>query len=301
MTTTGAIERLAFGRTGHASSRVIFGAAALGGMRQEKADGLLELVMKAGINHIDTAATYGDSELRLAPFLKDHRNEVFLATKTGRRDGAGAREELERSLTRLEVSNVDLIQLHNLTDQKGWQQAMASGGAVEALAQARDEGLVNHIGVTGHGTYAAEMHLKSLNEFDFASVLVPYNYSMRQHPEFSADLEALIATCAERQVAVQTIKAVARRRWSDDDPDKRFSWYMPIRDPDALQRAISYVLARPGLDLNTTSDATILPAMFAAAAGDNAMPSDGAMIQDAETLGIEPLFVRDVSDDVRVA
>jgi aryl-alcohol dehydrogenase-like predicted oxidoreductase len=301
MTTTGAIERLAFGRTGHASSRVIFGAAALGGMRQEKADGLLELVMKAGINHIDTAATYGDSELRLAPFLKDHRNEVFLATKTGRRDGAGAREELERSLTRLEVSNVDLIQLHNLTDQKGWAQAMASGGAVEALAQARDEGLVNHIGVTGHGTYAAEMHLKSLNEFDFASVLVPYNYSMRQHPEFSADLEALIATCAERQVAVQTIKAVARRRWSDDDPDKRFSWYMPIRDPDALQRAISYVLARPGLYLNTTSDATILPAMFAAAAGDISMPSDEAMIKDAETLGIEPLFVRDVSDDVRVA
>jgi aryl-alcohol dehydrogenase-like predicted oxidoreductase len=301
MTTAAAIERLEFGRTGHASSRVIFGAAALGGMRQEKADGLLELVMQAGINHIDTAASYGDSELRLAPFLKDHRNDVFLATKTGQRDGAGAREELERSLTRLEVASVDLIQLHNLTDQKGWEQAMASGGAVEALAQAKDEGLVKHIGITGHGTYAAEMHLKSLNEYDFASVLVPYNYSMRQNPEFSADLEALIATCAERQVAVQTIKAVARRRWSDDDADKRFSWYMPIRDPDALQRAISYVLARPGLYLNTTSDATILPAVFAAAAADLTMPSDEAMNNDAETLGIEPLFVRDVSDDVRVA
>jgi aryl-alcohol dehydrogenase-like predicted oxidoreductase len=301
MTTAAAIERLEFGRTRHASSRVIFGAAALGGMRQEKADGLLELVMQAGINHIDTAASYGDSELRLAPFLKDHRNDVFLATKTGQRDGAGAREELERSLTRLEVASVELIQLHNLTDQKGWEQAMASGGAVEALAQAKDEGLVKHIGITGHGTYAAEMHLKSLNEYDFASVLVPYNYSMRQNPEFSADLEALIATCAERQVAVQTIKAVARRRWSDDDADKRFSWYMPIRDPDALQRAISYVLARPGLYLNTTSDATILPAVFAAAAADLTMPSDEAMNNDAETLGIEPLFVRDVSDDVRVA
>lgn len=301
MTTNGAIERLEFGPTGHASSRIIFGAAALGGMRQEKADGLLELVMKAGINHIDTAASYGDSELRLAPFLRDHRSEVFLATKTGQRDGAGAREELERSLSRLDVSSVDLIQLHNLTDQKGWEQAMAKGGAVEALDQAKAEGLVRHIGVTGHGTYAAEMHLKSLNEYAFASVLVPYNHSMRQHLQFAADLEELISTCAERQVAVQTIKAVARRRWSDDDPDKRFSWYMPIRDPDALQRAVNYVLARPGLYLNSTSDATILPAVFAAAAGEITMPSDEEMAADAEALGIEPLFVRDVSDDVRVA
>jgi aryl-alcohol dehydrogenase-like predicted oxidoreductase len=295
------IERLNFGPTGHDSSRVIFGAAALGGMRQEKADGLLELVMQAGINHIDTAASYGDSELRLAPFLVNHRDDVFLATKTGFRDGARAREELERSLQRMQVSSVDLIQLHNLTDQPGWEEAMSSGGAVEALVQAKSEGLVKHIGVTGHGTYAAEMHLKSLNEYDFASVLVPYNYSMRQNPEFAADLEKLIATCQERNVAIQTIKAVARRRWTDDDPDKRFSWYMPIRDPQALQRAVSYVLGRPGLFLNTTSDATILPAVFAAAAGEISLPTDAQMAADAESLGIEPLFVRDVSDDVRVA
>jgi len=165
------METLEFGHTGHQSTRVIFGAAALGGMRQEKADGLIELVRNAGINHFDTAASYGDSELRLAPFLSEHRDEIFLATKTGQRDGAGAREELERSLNRLEVASVDLIQLHNLTDQAGWEQAMKPGGAVEALIQARDEGLVRFIGVTGHGTYAAAMHLKSLNEFEFDSVL----------------------------------------------------------------------------------------------------------------------------------
>ncbi len=301
MTTTPGIERLNFGNTGHASSRLIFGAAALGGMRQEKADGLLELVMQAGINHIDTAASYGDSELRLAPFLADHRNDVFLATKTRFRDGARAREELELSLSRMEISSVDLIQLHNLTDQAGWQEAMSPGGAVEALEQAKSEGLVKHIGVTGHGTYAAEMHLKSLKEYNFSSVLVPYNYSMRQHPQFSADLENLISTCQERGVAIQTIKAVARRRWSDDDADKRFSWYMPIRDPEALQRAVAYVLGRPGLFLNTTSDATILPAVFAAAAGEISLPTDDQMVADAQALGIEPLFVRDVSDDVRVA
>jgi aryl-alcohol dehydrogenase-like predicted oxidoreductase len=295
------METLEFGRTGHHSSRLIFGAAALGGMRQEKADGLIELVRKAGINHFDTAASYGDSELRLAPFLQSHRNDVFLATKTGQRDGPDARRELELSLQRLGVNQVDLIQLHNLTDQTGWETAMSAGGAVEALSQARDEGLVKHIGVTGHGTYAAAMHLKSLEAFEFDSVLVPYNFSMRQQPEYAADLERLISTCAERRVAVQTIKAVARRRWSDADADKRFSWYMPIREPEALQRAVSYVLARPGLFLNTTSDATILAAVFAAAQGELTMPSDEQMRQDAQDLGIEPLFIRDVSDDVRVA
>ena len=124
---------------------------------------------------------------------------------------------------------------------------------------------------------------------------------MRQDPDFGSDLEALIATCKERKVAVQTIKAIARRRWTDADPDKRFSWYMPIREPDALKRAVSYVLGRPGLFLNTTSDATILPALFAAAAGEITLPSDPEMAQDQKDLGIEPLFVRDVSDDVRVA
>lgn len=295
------IERIPFGRTGHASSRTIFGAAALGGMRQEKADEVLALVERYGINHIDTAASYGDSELRLAPWLKTHRNGVFLATKTGERTGSGARRELERSLERLETDAVDLIQMHNLTDAAGWRIAMAPGGALEALAKAREEGLTRFIGVTGHGTYAAAMHLKSLEAFDFDSVLVPYNYSMRQQPQFAADLERLIEACVERRVAVQTIKAIARRRWREDDPARRFSWYMPIRDPDALKRAVDYVLCRPGLFLNTTSDATLLPAVFEAASTRADAPADSAMARDQKEFGVEPLFVRGISDDVRVS
>jgi len=295
------IDRIEFGHTGHLSSRVIFGAAALGGMRQEKADGVLELVARNGINHIDTAASYGDSELRLAPWLKHNRSSVFLATKTGERTGDAARRQLETSLERLETDQVDLIQMHNLTDEPGWRTAMAPGGALEALTKARDEGLVRFIGVTGHGTFAAAMHLKSLDAFDFDSVLVPYNYSMRQNPEFCADLDELIDVCARRRVAVQTIKAIARRRWVDDDSDKRFSWYMPIREDAALKRAIDYVLSRPGTFLNTTSDATLLPAVFAAANAPISEPSDADMARDQVELGIEPLFVRGVSDDVRPA
>lgn len=297
----GQIERIPFGSTGHTSSRVIFGAAALGGMRQEKADDVLEMVMRAGINHIDVARSYGDAELRLASFLSDHRAEVFLATKTGQRKGADARRELEESLARMQVDQVDLIQLHNLTDQTGWEQAMAGDGALAALEKARAEGLVRFIGVTGHGTYAPEMHLKSLAEYDFASVLAPYNFSMRQNPQYRADLESLISTCAAKQVAVQTIKAIARRRWTDGDADKRFSWYMPIREPQALARAVAYVLGRPGIFLNTTSDATLLPAVFEAAMAGAPVPDDAAMQADADALGVEPLFIRDKTDDVRVA
>ena len=295
------IERIPFGRTGHQSTRTIFGAAALGAMRQERADAVLELLLRHGINHIDVAASYGDAELRIAPWLKAHRGDFFLATKTGKRTADAARAELEKSLERLETDVVDLIQMHNLTDERGWQTAMRSGGALEALVQAKEEGLVRFIGVTGHGTYAPAMHLKSLAEYDFDSVLVPYNYAMRQQPEFSADLEQLISRCVEKQVAVQTIKSIARRRWRDDDDGKRFAWYLPIREGAPLRRAVHYVLAREGLFLNTTSDATVLPAVLEAAAEPVEPPDDALMAADQAALGMEPLFVRGVSDDVRLA
>ena len=295
------IEKIPFGNTGHESSRTIFGAAALGAMSQDRADRLLELLFEHGINHIDTAASYGESELRLAPWLREHRDKFFLATKTGQRKGEDARAELELSLTRLGVDQVDMIQMHNLTDEPGWETAMGSEGALQALVAARDEGLVRFIGVTGHGTYAAAMHLRSLEAFPFDSVLVPYNFSMRQNPEFATDLEALIEVCKARQVAIQTIKAVARRRWVDDDAERRFSWYKPITDKEPLKRAVDYVLARPGLFLNTTSDATLLEAIFAAAGADVVAPSDSQMAQDSAELGIEPLFIRDQTDEVLIS
>lgn len=293
------IERIPFGRTGHLSSRTLFGAAALGGMRQEKADQVMEMFLARGLNHIDVAASYGDAEERLAPFLSDHRKEVFLATKTGDRDGPSARASLERSLTRMGVDQVDMIQMHNLWKDDEWETAMGPGGALEALIQARDEGLTRFIGVTGHGTYVAAAHLRSLSRFEFASVLLPYNYTMMQNPQYRADFDALYAECEEKQVAMQTIKAIARRRWRDDDEAKRFSWYMPIEDEQALRRAVHYTLAKPGLFLNTSSNALLLPAVLDAAEQMPAgAPSDAQMAQDAQEQGVEPLFVRDVSDDV---
>jgi len=279
-----------FGSTGHASSRIIFGAAALGAMSQDRADQTIEAVRAAGVNHFDTAASYGDSELRLAPWLVDHRDEVFLATKTGARDGAGARAELELSLERLGVDHVDLIQLHNLVEPEEWETAHRPGGAVAALAQARDEGLVSHIGVTGHGTRICRMHLRSLAEFDYASVLFPYNTTMVGNNDYRADAEALIETCTANGVAMQTIKSIACGRWPADYEGKKFSWYEPLEDAGAIGRAVRWVLAQPDLFLNTTSDARKLATIFEAASSDLGAPTPEQIAADIESFSMTPLF-----------
>ncbi|MGF1597300.1 MAG: aldo/keto reductase [Acidimicrobiales bacterium] len=278
-----------FGATGHQSTRTIFGAAALGAMSEDRAAETLQLIRERGVNHIDTAGGYGDSELRLRPWLAENRGDVFLATKTADRRGPAARGSLERSLERMGVDSVDLIQLHNLVEDDEWTTAFDAGGAVEALAAARDEGLCRFIGVTGHGTRIPAMHLRSLDAFPFDSVLLPYNHAMMAQPAYRHDVEALLAVCDERQVAVQTIKSVARRRWPEAT-GRRFSWYEPIEDGDAIVRAVNYVLGRSQLFLNTSSDARLLPAVLDAAAGPLALPDDEAMAADAAALGITALF-----------
>ena len=283
-------ERAAFGRTGHQSSRVIFGAAALGAMRQERADELLSVLLDAGVNHLDAAASYGDAELRLAPWLAAHPDEFFVATKTGDRTGDAARASLERSLERLGVDHVDLIQLHNLVEPDEWEMAFGRGGAVDALARARGEGLARFVGVTGHGLRIAAMHLRSLERFDFDSVLLPYSYLLLQHDRYRGDVERLLAVCTERDVAVQTIKSVARRRWSDDDTSPRFAWYEPLADAGAIERAVRFVLARPGLFLTTSSDARLLRPTLDAAASGAGPPSDEELDADVLAQGMQPLF-----------
>jgi aryl-alcohol dehydrogenase-like predicted oxidoreductase len=286
------IETREFGRTGHASTRVVLGAAAFSRVDQETADRVMALVDSYGINHIDTAAMYGDSEMRLAPWLADNRDRVFLATKTGERNGDAARAQLERSLERLGVDHVDLIQLHNLVEEDEWAEAHGPGGALEALVRARDEGLARHIGVTGHGLRIARMHLRSLERFHFDSVLFPYNHALLGDPTYRADVEELMAVCQSRQVALQTIKSVAKRRWEPDTTQRKYSWYEPLDDMGALARAVRFVLADPNLFLLTTSDYHVLPAILEAASTPAAAPSDEALDADAAAFGVRRLFDR---------
>lgn len=288
--TTPSLPTAPFGSTGHQSSRVIFGAAALGGMSQERADATMEIVQRWGINHIDTAASYGESEDRLKPWLANHRSEVFLATKTGERKGDAARAELERSLERMGVDHIDMIQLHNLVEDDEWEVAHGPGGAVEALAQARNEGLVSHIGVTGHGVRIPGMHLRSLERYPFAAVLFPYSYVMMENPAYRHDVEALLEKCAGDGVAAQTIKAIARGRWAEGSDAKKFSWYDPLTDADTIGRAVAWALSNERVFLNTSSDARLMEMALTAATGDLTRPSDEAMAADVLAEGMTPLF-----------
>ena len=283
------IAKAAFGGTGHESTRTLFGAAALGSVTQAEADRTLELILAHGVNHIDTAASYGDSELRLAPWLDRHRNGVFLATKTGLRDRVGAREEIRRSLDRLGVDHVDLLQLHNLVDPIEWETALREGGALEAAVEARDEGLVRFIGVTGHGLTVARMHLRSLDRFAFDSVLAPYSYIQQRDEHYSSDFDELAAVCAERGVAVQTIKGITLAPW-DGREQTAATWYEPLREQDDIDRAVHWVLGRPGVFLNTVGDITLLPKVLDAASRYATRPTDEQMDELAARRHLVPLF-----------
>ncbi len=292
------IPSLAFGRTGHKSSRILFGAAALWNASPDQAARTLEMLLARGVNHIDVANGYGPSELRVGESMRRLRGRFFLATKTGKRDYAGAWRHLERSLERLQTDQIDLIQLHNLSDEPGWQMAFSADGALRALREAREQGLVRFIGVTGHGTRVPSMHLRSLAHFPFDSVLVPYNPAMMSQPQYAADFEALYAECQRRGVAMQTIKAVAARRWQPGELRTHNTWYRPLSAPEDVTRAVHWALARPGIFLNTASDLGLLELTLDAAERFGALPAGGDIHGAWARIGVEPLFVPGL-DDVR--
>ena len=270
------IERRPFGRTGHASSVTLFGGAALARASQADADRALEVLLRHGVNHLDTAARYGDSELRIGAWMARHRADFFLATKTGSRTAREARDDIHRSLERLRVDRVDLIQLHSLAHPDDWEQAMGPGGALEACVRAREEGLVRFIGVTGHGWTIAAMHRRSLARFDFDSVLLPYNFFMAQDARYRQAFEDVLAVCRERNAAVQVIKTIARGPWATGERTHT-TWYQPLEEQADIDRAVHWALGIPGIHLNTAGDLALLPKVLAAAERYERTPPDDEM------------------------
>ncbi len=287
------IPTLPFGRSGHQSTRTIFGAAALSQVTQGEADRTLEVLLRYGVNHIDVAASYGDAELRLAPWLTQHRAHFYLATKTGARRATEAKEELHRSLERMGVDSVDLWQLHSLADPIEWDTALSPGGAIEAAVEAKREGLIRAIGVTGHGLQIAASHRRSLERFDFDTVLLPYNYLTMQNAYYAENFDALLATCRQRNVAVQTIKSIALRPWLGR-PHTRSVWYEPLEDQADIDLAVHWVLKRPGIFLNTVGDIHLLPRVLEAAShfdSNQTGPTNEDLAALFSRAGAEPLFV----------
>src|ERR687892_1482193 len=283
------IAKAPFGSTGHESTRTIFGAAALANVSRADAERTLELLLEHGVNHVDTAASYGDSELRIASWLKRNTNTFFLATKTGKRDYRGAKEEIHRSLERLGVDRVDLIQLHNLVDVIEWEFALREGGALEAAVEAREEGLVRFIGVTGHGLSVAAMHRRSLARFPFDSVLLPCSFLQLQNKPYAAEFEALAQTCADRGVAVQTIKSIALAPW-EGRPQTAGTWYEPLTEPADIEPAVHWVLGRDNVFLNTVGDLQLLPHVLEAAERFRGRPDDATMEELVDRRSLAPLF-----------
>lgn len=284
------LTTLPFGRTGHQSTRIIFGAAALSRVTQEEADRTLEVLLAHGINHIDVAASYGEAELRIAPWLKRCPDQFFLGTKTGQRRAEGAREELHRSLDRLGVDHVDLWQLHNLSDPIEWDRALSPGGAIDAAIEAREQGLVRFIGLTGHGTQVVATHRRSLERFDFDSVLAPYNFLTIQIPYYAENFDALQATCRERNVAVQTIKSIAYRPWMGRDRTAS-TWYEPLEEPSEIELAVHWALGRAGIFVISVGDIHLLPHVLEAAERFERPTADHDMQDLVNRLQMEPLFV----------
>ncbi|GIT25503.1 MAG: oxidoreductase [Gammaproteobacteria bacterium] len=251
------IEKRLFGRTGHWSTATIFGAAALKNVNQSVADNTLDVLLEYGVNHIDTAPAYGDAEKRVGPWMSAHRDQFFLATKTRQRTYAQAKFELHRSLERLRVDQVDLIQMHALYHPDEWDTAMADGGALQALIEAREEGLVRFIGVTGHGWTIAAMHRRSLERFDFE--VSCYRIRLRCNKTSATHVSLkVLSTCCERGVAVQTIKAVARGPWAGREETYN-TWYQPLDRQWEIDQAVHWALERKEIFLNTVGDVSLLP------------------------------------------
>jgi aryl-alcohol dehydrogenase-like predicted oxidoreductase len=270
------IEKRRFGRTGHMSTVAIFGGASLMRGTERDADRALEVLLKYGVNHIDTAPLYGDAELFIGPWMDKHRKDFFLATKTAKRTYQEAREEIHRSLDRLRVQQIDLIQLHSLAHPDEWDKAMGPGGVLEAAIEAREHGLVRFIGVTGHGWTIAAMHKRSLKRFDFDAVLMPYNYVMHLNERYRNEFEEVLRICQERNVAVQTIKSVARGPWGITPPNRN-TWYQPLEEQEDIDKAVHWLLGRPNLFLNTVGDVGLLPKVLDAASRFQRCPTEEEM------------------------
>jgi aryl-alcohol dehydrogenase-like predicted oxidoreductase len=281
------ISRQPFGSTGHASTRTIFGGAAITELfTDEEAERLLDLLTTHGINHIDTAPVYGsgNSEAVIGRWMEGHRDRFFLATKTGERGYREAWESILASLKALRVDYVDLIQLHNLTDQEGWESALGPKGSLEACVEARNQGLVRFIGVTGHGLLAPQMHLLSLERFPFDAVLLPWNYRLSRNDNYREAFFRLLAVARMRRIAVQTIKSIARRPWSGRARTAA-TWYEPLSEGQDIDRAVSWCLSHEGIFLNIVGDALTLPAVLESAGRMRPRPGDDemdAMVTDRE-------------------
>lgn len=284
------IPKQPFGRSGHASSQIIFGSYALSNATQAEADHILEVLLAHGVNQIDTAPMYGNAEKCIGAWMQKHRDDFFIATKSRSRDYERAKKNLQNSLERLKVDYIDLWQLHGLTNPGGWEKVMGAGGALEAFLEARDQDLVRYLGVTGHGNKAATMHLQSLERYDFDAVMLPYNYCQMQITDYAGDFEKLVAICRERSIAVKTIKSIAWRPIGKQPGKYNTYFYEPFESQEAIEKSVHWAMGLQGSFVITAGDMQFISKMLDAAESFVQPPSDEEMKQLVKACGIQQVF-----------
>lgn len=276
------MEYRRLGRLGHASSVLIYGAAALSAVDQDTADRSVQEALDAGINHLDVAASYGDAEVRLGPWIPRIRKDIFLATKTEDRDHEGAWASINRSLERLQTDHVDLIQLHAIGDLGELDRALGRGGAIEAAVRAKEEGLVGDIGITGHGEHAAETHLEALRRFPFATVLTPLNPVLWRDGVFRANYQGLVEEVRRQDAGLMIIKTASRRNWPDGAAHTYSTWYEPFGDAERICATVSWVLGHDEITGLATSGDVRLLGMIVAAERDRMDPADADVLLERD-------------------
>ncbi len=252
------MEKRRFGRTGHESSVAILGGAGLGRVTQAAADRAMEQAIAAGVNHIDIAPSYGHAETLVGPWMVRERNRFFLGCKTTERTEQGAREELRRSLDRLKTDHFDLYQIHAITKMEQLDEVLRPGGTIDAILEAREQGLAKFIGITGHGNDAPAIFLEALRRFEFDSVLFPINFVQYADLTYRRDAEALVAECKKRDVGTMIIKAIGKGVWREA-PRTATTWYVPFVDREHIQQGVNFALSQEVTGLCTAGDVNLLP------------------------------------------
>jgi aryl-alcohol dehydrogenase-like predicted oxidoreductase len=256
------MEHRRLGRLGSENSVLIFGGAALAEATEEDSDRAIQQALDAGVDHFDTAADYGDSELQYGRWMPEIRDRIFLSTKTGLREKDAARRQIEDSLERLRVDNVDLLQLHSVGDIEDLDRATGPGGSLEAAIEAKDEGLVGAIGITGHGDGAPSTHLEALRRYPFETVLTPWNYILSTDEGYRADYEALVEEVRRQDAGLMIIKTISRRNWPEGGAEghRYTTWYEPFDQQEYIDAAVSWVLSYEEVTgLAMAGDVTIVP------------------------------------------
>lgn len=258
------MEKRTLGRTGHESTVVSFGTAALGEVSQDVADEAIELVLNHGVNHIDIAPSYGQAMERMAPWMPKIRNQVFLGSKTLERTRDEAWQDIHSIMRRLNVESFDLFQLHSVTSMDLLDQVTAPAGALEALLEMRDQGLTKWIGITGHGYDALQVQMEAMKRFDTDTIMFAYCATMSRNPDYRREAEKVLEMAHAKNVGLQIIKMLARGGWGDRKADLA-TWYDPYRDQSEIDRALWWLLSQPIHTAASTGDVTILPKLLDAA------------------------------------